>query len=369
MQQALHDFVSSLLPSTRTAFSVTQFDDYGTVLQGFTNNVNLLNTAIDGMDGGGGTNWTEGLTTAYETFSVTNTSTSRLLIVATDGDPREPHGTAVSSAVEIANTIKESGTHILVVGIGEDLLLANLQAISGPNVNVNGINSDVITTNVSDMGIALQNIARSTCSMGTGSGGTGTGTNGNGAGTGGTGTGTGTGGTGTGSNGTGTGTIGKGTGTAGSGTGTTGTGTGKSTGTTPQPSPTPTPTAAQGTTPSPAPTDIPDQQPTPSPAAVPTPEPTPTPAPTPMAQGTRTKPPTPQPSPFYDGKQFATGSRPDDFDTSASVKSSLLWLYIGAPAVLLLGGGGYLAWRKIHQTATTGSAVVQKATKRKARRK
>jgi hypothetical protein len=332
MQQALKDFVSALLPSTKTQISVTSFSTDSRELQSLTSNVTTLNSTINELQSGGGTNWAAGLQTAYETFNGEPISTPKILLVATDGDPTIPEDNPLGSAITVANQIKRSGIHILAVGVGDGLKVGNLQDIAGNNVNTGGINMDVITTNYTTLGSALQNIARNTCSNGTGNGG-------NGNGNGGTGNGNGTGGTGTGSNGIGTGTVG-------AGNGTTGSGTGSGVGPTPAPSPTPQPTADQGVVPSPAPTNVPDQEPTPAPAAVPTPEPSPTPAPTPIAQGIKAKPPQPQPSPFYDGKQYPAGSAPDDFVATKRHHGLATWVYITiAAAILAAAGGGFWFWR------------------------
>lgn len=349
MQDAFRDFVSSLLPSTKTMFAVSRFAGGANVLQGFTNNVTSLNGAISQFNMENDTNWTAGLQAAYGTFSGVSASAPKLLIIATDGDPTSPRETSLSGAVAVANQIKAAGIHILAVGIGKNVNEERLQKISGTNVDTGTLNTDVMTSDFDALNTALQNIARYTCS-GNGTGGSGNGTGGSGNGTGGTGNGNGTGGTGTGSNGNGTGTTGNGTGTSGTGKGNTGNGNGTGAGTTPSRSPNPQPTAANGVTPSPAPTNVPDQQPTPAPTAIPTPEPTPTPAPTPMSQGTKTRPPQPQPSPFYDGKEYAPGSTPDDFVATKRARSLGIWLYaIVAAVVLAAGGAGYwFWWRKKH---------------------
>ena len=342
MKNALKDFVSSLLPSTRTMFSLTQFDDDAQVMRYFTNNVNDITQGIDSLEGGGGTNWKAGLDTARTTFNGALSDAPGLLIFATDGDPTLPPLSAIAEAVTSANSIKQSGIHILVIGIGPNPTVGNLQLVSGNNVNTGGVNGDVITTDFKSLNNTLQTVAKSTCSSGTGTGGTGTGTGGTGKGTGGTGQGTGVGGSGQCSNGSGRGTNGSGIGSIGKGTGT-------SIGPTPQPSPTPTPSAPKGVQPTPQPTPQPSPEPAPSPTAVPTPDPTPTPAPTPMAQGLKTKPPSPAPSPFYDGKEYAKGSINDDFVAPAARKTIAPWI-IAVSAVVLLGAGaaGYYMWKRKH---------------------
>lgn len=349
MQSALKEFVNSLLPSTRTVFSVSEFSGDASVVQPFTSNVTTINNAISGLVGGrNGTNWTAGLEAAYSTFAGGQANKPNLLIIATDGNPTQPRDTAVTDAIKAANFIKAVNVHILALGIGEDLTVENLEAISGPKINTGGVNSDVITTDFSTMGSALQGISRSSCSSGTG----GTGNGNGGTGTGNGGTGVGNGGSGVGTGGTGVGTGGTGTGSNGGGKGTAGTGTGSTTGTTPQPSPTPVPTATKGTPPSPAPTETPSPQPTPAPIAIQTPEPQPNPAPTPTAQGVQIKPPDPPPSPFYDGKQYAPGSLPDNLVAATKPAPSYTVWYIAGATLMVLSVSGYLLWRKQHKAST-----------------
>ena len=339
MKTAMKGFVSGLLPSTPTMFSITQFGDDATVVQPFTSNVTSLYSAINNISKAGRTNWTAGLQKGYGTFAGISSTKPKLLIIATDGDPNRPNGEqeALRLAISQANTIKNAGVHILVLGIGSDPTITNMQAISGTRLNNGGVNADVITTNFATMGATLQTIARSTCGIGNGS--NGSGTNGNGTGTGGTGSGTGTGGTGSGTGGTGTGTNG-------SGTGATGTGTGTTTSTKPKPSPTPAPSTTQSTTPTPTPTQTESPDPSPAPAAVESTEPEPEPAPTETAQGTQTTAPDPQPSPFYDGKEYAPGSANDELADMVIHRSVGAWAYAVPVLIALAGVGVYAYWRK-----------------------
>lgn len=316
IQTAYNDFINGLLPKTKSEFSMTQFDDNAEVLQSFTNNVTLLHNAVNNMNGGGGTNWVAGLTTGYNTFSGENNGKPKLLIIATDGDPNEPGGgggggyyggggggntTALYDAMDEANTIKAAGIHILAVGIGSDPTIQNLEDITGTNLNTGGINSDVITSDYSTFAATMRSIAGATCGTGTGTGGNGKGSNGNGNGIGGT-----------------------GNGSKGSGKGSKGSGQGTSTGGAPKPSPTPSPAPAA---------KVPNKQPNP--------------APKPQSQGTQTQTPQPPPSPFFDGKQFAPGSTPDSLANTVVTHSLSVWWYAFiAAAVIGLGAGSVLVWRK-----------------------
>jgi hypothetical protein len=360
MKTAMIDFVSSMLPSTHTMFSLSKFDTTASVVVPFTNNVSTLDNAINGLSGGQATNWTLGLATGYGTLAALNSNSPKLLIIATDGNPnlpQDPTGTpsqylgydAIAAAINEANTIKDAGIHILAVGIGPNPTVENLQNITGDTLNTGNINTDVITTDFTNYDAALINITLGLCGNGTGSGGTGTGTGGTGSG--GTGTGTGGGGTGSGGTGTGTGTGGTGTGSGGTGTGTGGTGTstgGKGTGTSggvqPNPAPNPAPTPTPSPEPNPAPSPSPSPKPNPAPAATANKQPSP--APTPKAQGNQIKPPTPPLSPFFDGKQYAPGSAPDNIAPTAKHQGISGWWYAAIALLIFLSTGGFLIWRK-----------------------
>lgn len=298
MKTALHDFVSSLLPGTQTKFSVSRFGSSATVKQGLTNSTPPLFSAISGLGANngsdpGGTNWEAGLQVAGGTLAGTPANTAKLLIIATDGDPTVPFY-ALQLAINAANLVKSGNVHILALGMGPSPTLNNLKAISGPNVNTGGINADVVTTNFANMGQALQNIARSTCTAGGGNGGTGGGN----------------GGTGDGRGGLGRGIGGAGDGSSGAGSGSSGAGSGSSSG------------SGGGSSGGASPTK-------------------------PTAQGTQPKPPERKPSPFFDGQEFARGSTADNLISNIS-RMPYGWVYIAiAVTVLLLGAGGaFLLWRK-----------------------
>lgn len=321
LTSALNDFVSSLLPGPNMEISLTEFGDNATILTPLTNNVGTLDNAIGQLSNQGSTNWDVGLTDGYSTLTNLTSKAPRILILATDGYPNQPggSGTALYDAAVEANTIKAAGVHILAVGLGDDVAVNNLEAISGTNVSEDGtgadIDTDVITGGTyAELDKDLLEIAAGTCGSGAGSNGTGTGN-------GGTGTGTGTGGTGSGSGGSGQGGGGKGTGTSAG----------------------PSPSAAPNPAPSPTPSQSPS--PLPAPAPVPSPSPTPNPAPTPNAQGTKIQPPPQPPSVFYDGQLFPHGSVSDNLAPTTKPHSASVWLYVGLGLVLVLSAGGFGYWR------------------------
>lgn len=171
MKTAMNAFVSALA-GTPTQFSVTKFATTALIIQAFTSNSGSVTTAINGIPVGGGfTNWEDGLTKAQSTLP--NRTNPNLVIFASDGNPNTVIGgsggsasesTAVSAAQVVANALKASGTRILAIGIGTDLNVTNMEAISGSNVNTgNVLTSDVITTDFSGLATQLATFATQTC--------------------------------------------------------------------------------------------------------------------------------------------------------------------------------------------------------------
>ncbi len=133
MKSAFNGFVDSFLPGTDTLFSVTDFDTNGQVLQSFTNNLGLIHIAINTPVSGGNTNWADGLGKAFGTFDPrTGDEHPNLIVFASDGNPNRPTDSteALKLAITKANEIKGSGTRIIALGIGDNLKVNNLKAIS-----------------------------------------------------------------------------------------------------------------------------------------------------------------------------------------------------------------------------------------------
>lgn len=395
IKSAYTDFVNALLPSTKSEFSLTEFDDTATVVVPFTNNINSLHNGINNLGGGSSTNWLDGLTTGYSTLTgFADSSRPKLLIIATDGDPNQPGGggggggyggggggattTALWDAMVEANIIKEHNIHILAVGIGSDPTVANLEAITGTNLNTGGIDADVETSAYSTFAATMTSIANTSCGSGSvGTGGNGAGSGGSGLGVGGTGTGTG--GSGLGSGGTGTGTSGSGLGSGGSGKGTSGSGlgsggsgtssskasTGTSTSKTTPKGTSSNPSKTQGTSQTPTTTPKITTSPNPAPTPVATTiSPQPNPVPTPTAQGTQTEPPVVQPSPFYDGKEYTRDSAPDSLASVTVHHSNGTWWYI-LSGMIIVGVAGFIYWRRRVEKTLKPKAVHRKRSKKK----
>ncbi len=163
MKTAMTAFTSAF-SGTPTQFSVTRFATTGAVLQGFTANTAAVNTAINSIPVGGGfTNWEDGLLKAQSTFDPRPT-VPNMVIFASDGNPnRVDNGTdvseaqAVNEAILVANALKQSPTsaHMLALGIGNDLDVANLEKVSGPG--------DVITSGFDTLAEDLAELANTLC--------------------------------------------------------------------------------------------------------------------------------------------------------------------------------------------------------------
>ena len=132
MKNAFEGFVGAFLPTRPTLFSVTDFDDDGNVLQTFTDDLGLLNIAINAPISGGTTNWADGLNDAFGTLDPRdNSEHPDLIVFASDGNPNHPNiQTALGQAVLKANEIKGEGVRIITFGIGDHLKVDNLKAIS-----------------------------------------------------------------------------------------------------------------------------------------------------------------------------------------------------------------------------------------------
>ena len=167
MKTAFNAFVNALLPGTPTQFSVTDFDSTAAVLQTFSGDTTTVQNAINTPTSGGSTNWEDGLVKAQSTLP--NRSNPDLVLFASDGNPnRVDNGStvsesqAVTEAVLVANAIKASGARVVALGIGNDLDVNNLKAISGPTVGTD-LSADVITSDFATLASTLATFAAQTC--------------------------------------------------------------------------------------------------------------------------------------------------------------------------------------------------------------
>lgn len=169
MKTAFIGFVNAFLPATPTQFAVVDFDAQATVLQGFTNNVSLLTTAINTPTSGGTTNWDDALYDA-RVLLPNRLDKADMILFSSDGNPNRRgghassgHNTAASVteaqamawAIIEADAAKTAGVRIETIGIGSGINSANLQAISS---------ADAVTlTNFDALATTLANLAQVQC--------------------------------------------------------------------------------------------------------------------------------------------------------------------------------------------------------------
>ena len=175
LKSALTTFANAFT-GTPTVFSLSKFGTTGSVVSGFSMTPAETVTAISGITTSGGTqytNWDDGLAKAYGTFDP-RTAKPNLLVIATDGNPNRigTGGTtatteaAVATAVIRANAIKVAGTRILGIGIGTDVNVPNIEAITGTNTappNPISASSDVVTADFSTLATVMSDIAKGLC--------------------------------------------------------------------------------------------------------------------------------------------------------------------------------------------------------------
>ncbi|MDD2482786.1 MAG: VWA domain-containing protein [Candidatus Shapirobacteria bacterium] len=171
MKSAFTGFVDAL-NGTPTQFSVTQFDTTADILQPFTSDFTAVKTKINSAGGGDCTNWDDSIFKANGTFGG-RADKPDLILFASDGNPNTiingsgcgaNESTALNAAVGKANIAKTAGRRVLTLGIGNELSVENLKAISGHNVNTGSVlTSDVITTDFSGLAAQLATFAKQTC--------------------------------------------------------------------------------------------------------------------------------------------------------------------------------------------------------------
>ena len=142
MQTAFMGFVNALLPYTPTELALVDFGTLAHLRQNFTDDASAINDKIDDPKLGGTqyTNWEQALIMAHNLFP--NRDKPDLIIFASDGNPTA-YGSgsslrydmsgvmALPPAITAANAIKNDGIRIITLGIGDDLDINNLEAISG----------------------------------------------------------------------------------------------------------------------------------------------------------------------------------------------------------------------------------------------
>lgn len=162
MKTAMIGFVNSF-DGTPTQFSVTKFGTTAEVLQNFTTDISAVNNAINNIPlEGGFTNWQDALVKAQSTFDPRPT-VPNLIVFASDGDPNHwgvpAQGYAPDASLEKAiieaNSIKNSGTIIITLGIGAEVKQQNMVAISSADAYYPVNNFDALAQVLRDLAQGL----------------------------------------------------------------------------------------------------------------------------------------------------------------------------------------------------------------------
>lgn len=186
MKSALSNFATAF-NGTPTVFSLASFSTNSALNRPFSLTPSQAASDVSNYIpslGNGWTNWDSGLAQSAASFDP-RPAHSNLIVIATDGSPNRwgnpTNGTvnysqAVDNAILSANTIKSSGTRIVVVGIGNDTedpatpaeKLNKMKAISGTNVALLPaditVDTDVIkVTDFTGIGAALSSFATQLC--------------------------------------------------------------------------------------------------------------------------------------------------------------------------------------------------------------
>ncbi len=163
MKKSFDSFVDSLLPSTPAKIAIVSFDDSAVLQHPFDSDPTLIKKAINGVDGDGYTNWESAIAKAHSQFS--NDGKPHLIVFTSDGNPtvssagpsnlNQPNNHLKPAEVQAASAWSD-GIRIITLGIGADINIANLQAISSADASFT-------TTNFTTLGDDLQGIVTNLC--------------------------------------------------------------------------------------------------------------------------------------------------------------------------------------------------------------
>src|SRR3989338_787578 len=156
MKTAFNGFIDTFLPATPTEMAVVEFDSTASVTQGFTDDATLLHTAINAAVSGGSTNWDDALFDAHSLFP-NRADKPDVIVFASDGNPTASDGplSHLEDAIVEANAAKTDGIHIIALGIGSDLDVNSLFALSTPD--------SVITSAFDTLAADLAELAEELC--------------------------------------------------------------------------------------------------------------------------------------------------------------------------------------------------------------
>jgi hypothetical protein len=181
MKSAFNSFVSAFLPETPTEMAVVDFDTEAFVIQPFTSNETDLNNAINSVASGGATNWDDALFDARSLLPH-RPAKQDLIVFASDGNPNRRGGhvypghspvvvavteqEAMDHATDESDEAKTDSIRILGLGIGSDLDVVNMKAVTGNTSHPPAPISptvDVITTDFSTLASDLATLAAELC--------------------------------------------------------------------------------------------------------------------------------------------------------------------------------------------------------------
>jgi len=163
MKKSVDSFVDSLLPSTPAKIAIVSFDDSAVLQHPFDSDPILIKNAVNGIDGNGYTNWESAISKAHSQF--TDDGKPHLIVFTSDGNPTASSAGVndlnqpnkhLAPAVNQAISAWNDGIRIITLGIGTDINIANLQAISSPDASFT-------TTNFTTLGKDLQGLVTNLC--------------------------------------------------------------------------------------------------------------------------------------------------------------------------------------------------------------
>lgn len=151
MKNAFKGFVDILLPATPTEIAVVDFDSNARLETDFTDDIYLIEYAIDSPTSGGGTNWEAALYMAGSLYD-NRPDKEDLFILASDGVPNPD---SLPGAISEANYIKSLGIRIITIGIGDGIDMDNMIAISSADAYYEAADFDVLEDTLSEIATDL----------------------------------------------------------------------------------------------------------------------------------------------------------------------------------------------------------------------
>ncbi len=171
MKNAAKGFVDALT-GTPSQFAVASFGDTATQNLGFTSvtaagDATTVKNSIGALAIGG-----TGLATNWDAaFQSQIGNGADVVVILTDGNPTrrgvngeggngssDPLGYNLDAGITSSNSVKAGGARVVAVGIGNDLDVSNLQAISGPTIN-----DDYFTSSFDTLNTKLAELAKKIC--------------------------------------------------------------------------------------------------------------------------------------------------------------------------------------------------------------